>query len=170
MADTAAASLGLSEYLASASPALTGWGDETVLKRSIAILVIVALTLAHLRGIKFGVRVQNVLTIGTVLPIAALVVAGFSFGNGSLENLTSGGPARLDLGSWKTIGLSLMWITFAYTGWNASAYIGSEIREPERSFPFSLLLGTGLVMLLYFALNVLYVYAVPPAARDKTRE
>jgi APA family basic amino acid/polyamine antiporter len=56
-----------------------------------------------------------------------------------------------------------MWIMFAYSGWNASAYIGSEIRDPAKNLPRSLILGTGIVLLLYAGLNVLYLYAVPPA-------
>jgi APA family basic amino acid/polyamine antiporter len=55
-----------------------------------------------------------------------------------------------------------MWIMFAYSGWNASAYIGSEIKDPRRNLPRSLLLGTGIVLALYLLLNVFYVYAVPP--------
>ena len=167
-APLAVSSLGLSEYLVSAFPGLAGWGDETILKRSIAILVITVLTLVHLRGIEFGLKVQNVLTVGKVLLIAGLVVIGFSIGNGSLGNLTSGSAAPLDGGGWRTIGLSLMWIMFAYSGWNASVYIGSEIREPGRNLPLSLLLGTGLVILLYLSLNILYVYAVPPEEMNGT--
>ena len=56
-----------------------------------------------------------------------------------------------------------MWILFAYSGWNAAAYIGSEIRQPERTMPRSLILGTLGVTVLYLALNLLFVYAVPPA-------
>ena len=67
-----------------------------------------------------------------------------------------------DFRGWKTLGLSFMWITFAYSGWNASTYIGSEIRNPAKNIPYSLLLGTGLVMVLYVALNILFVYAIPP--------
>jgi len=51
---------------------------------------------------------------------------------------------------------------FAYSGWNASAYIGSEIKNPVKNLPRSLLLGTGMVLLLYLCLNLFYVYAVPP--------
>ena len=54
-----------------------------------------------------------------------------------------------------------MWIMFAYSGWNASAYIGSEVRDPARNLPRSLLLGTGNVVLLYAGLNVLFLYAQP---------
>jgi APA family basic amino acid/polyamine antiporter len=64
---------------------------------------------------------------------------------------------------WKSVGLSLMWIMFAYSGWNASAYVGSEIRDPERILPRSLLIGTGVVILLYVGLNLLFVYAASPA-------
>jgi APA family basic amino acid/polyamine antiporter len=63
----------------------------------------------------------------------------------------------------KAAGLSLMWIMFAYSGWNASAYIGSEIQDPERNLPRSLLIGTGTVMLLYVMLNLLFIYAATPA-------
>jgi APA family basic amino acid/polyamine antiporter len=55
-----------------------------------------------------------------------------------------------------------MWIMFAYSGWNASTYIGSEIRDPTRLIPRSLLLGTGVVMVLYICINIVFVYAVPP--------
>jgi APA family basic amino acid/polyamine antiporter len=60
------------------------------------------------------------------------------------------------------MGLSLMWIMFAYSGWNASTYIGSEIKNPIKNLPLSLLVGTGIVTLLYLCLNVFYVYAIGP--------
>ena len=59
-----------------------------------------------------------------------------------------------------------MWIMFAYSGWNASAYVGSEVRDPSRNLPRSLLLGTAIVALLYAALNVFYVYAIAPASME----
>jgi APA family basic amino acid/polyamine antiporter len=55
-----------------------------------------------------------------------------------------------------------MWIMFAYSGWNASAYIGSEIKDPTRNLPRSLFLGTGIVIVLYVGLNLFYIYAIPP--------
>jgi len=52
---------------------------------------------------------------------------------------------------------------FAYSGWNAATYIGSEVRNPERLLPRSLLVGTGIVIFLYVGLNVTFVYALSPA-------
>lgn len=67
----------------------------------------------------------------------------------------------MNFGGWKTIALALMWISFSYSGWNASTYIGSEIKDPQRNLPKSLFIGTGVVILLYLALNTLFVYAIP---------
>jgi APA family basic amino acid/polyamine antiporter len=161
-APLAAIALGFSEYLTSALPAPLVWGDAVAVKRFIAMLAIGALTLVHLRGIAFGARVQNVLTIGKVLLIVGLIGFGFALGSGSFDHLTLQDPIGDGGTSWRTVGLSLMWITFAYTGWNAAAYVGSEIRHPRRNLPLSLVIGTGIVLVLYCVLNVLYVYAVPP--------
>jgi len=162
-APLAASALGFSEYLSRAMPGLTAWGDPSLIKKAIAISIILALTLVHMRGLELGAKVQNYLTVGKVVLIAGLVIVGFSLGRGSLGNFQQGVAAQSGLEGWKTAGLSLMWIMFAYSGWNASGYIGSEIRDPNRTLPLSLLLGTGLVMLLYLSLNVLFIYAMPPA-------
>jgi APA family basic amino acid/polyamine antiporter len=162
-APLAASSLGLSEYLASAFPSL-GVGDSAhLLKKAIAIAVILGLAVVHLRGMAFGSKVQNYLTVGKVALIAALVAAGFAFGQGDLGGFGERVAVDSPDGSWKAIGLSLMWIMFAYSGWNASGYIGSEIADPHKNLPRSLILGTGVVLILYVSLNALFVYAVPPS-------
>jgi APA family basic amino acid/polyamine antiporter len=55
----------------------------------------------------------------------------------------------------------LIFVSFAYSGWNAAAYIGGEIRQPERTLPRSLFLGTGTVVVLYVLVNVSYLSAAP---------
>jgi APA family basic amino acid/polyamine antiporter len=168
-APIAASAIGFSEYLTRAFPKLLHFGltpddaaEAALFKKLYSIIVIFAFTLIHARGIKIGARVQNFLTILKVGLIVGLIVAGFSSGRGDLANLTKGADFQFDFGGWKTIGLSLMWIMFAYSGWNASAYIGAEIKNPQKNLPRSLLLGTGAVMLIYLLLNLFYVYAVPP--------
>jgi APA family basic amino acid/polyamine antiporter len=162
-APIAASAIGFAEYASRAAPGLLGEegsAESALLKKACAMAVIVAFTLIHLRGLELGARVQNALTLLKVALVVGLVFWGFARGTGSLEHLSKsvGAPA-----SWNTIGLSLMWIMFAYAGWNAAAYIGSEVRDPVRTLPRSLLLGTGVVLLLYLALNLFYLYAVPPA-------
>lgn len=156
-APIAASAIGFSEYLTRAFPGLAGPG-----KKFYSLLVILVFTCIHARGIELGARVQNLLTLLKVGLILGLIIFGFSSGQGSLGHLTGGSGFEFDFSGWKTIGLSLVWIMFAYSGWNASAYIGSEVRNPKRNLPRSLILGTGIVLVLYLGLNLFYVYAVPP--------
>jgi APA family basic amino acid/polyamine antiporter len=59
---------------------------------------------------------------------------------------------------------SLIWVSFSYSGWNAAVYIGGEVREPETNLPRALLLGSGLVTVLYLALNFIFVASMEPEA------
>jgi len=163
-APIAASSIGFSEYLYRALPGIfeVSFLGVDGMKNVYSILIIASFTIIHLRGIEFGARVQNYLTILKVLLVIGLILFGFSLGNGDFAHFKSPIPNTGDPVTWKTIGLSLMWIMFAFSGWNASVYIGSEIKKPERNIPMSLLLGTGLVLLLYLLLNVLFIYAIPP--------
>ena len=171
-APIAASAIGFSEYLTRAFPGLLhpglfpGASEAMIMKKLYAILIIAAFTFLHTRGLEAGARVQNALTGLKILLIVGLVAAGFAFGKGSLAHLTAAAPFHFDFTGIKTMGLSLMWIMFAYSGWNASAYVGSEVRDPSRNLPRSLLLGTAVVIVLYAALNLFYVYAIPPAQME----
>jgi APA family basic amino acid/polyamine antiporter len=163
-APIAASAIGFSEYLTRAFPGLLGGpAGPVITKKVFAILIIAVFTFIHTRGLEAGARVQNALTGMKILLIVGLVAAGFAVGKGSFSHLAAAAPFRFDFAGLKTAGLALMWIMFAYSGWNASAYVGSEVRDPSRNLPRSLLLGTGIVTLLYAALNLFYVYAIRPA-------
>jgi len=162
-APIAASSVGFSEYLSRALPGLFQWGsiDIGITKKIFSILIILVFTFIHLQGIKFGSKVQNYLTVLKIALLAGLVILGFSLGTGHSEHFISNESSSMDFGGWKTIALALMWISFSYSGWNASTYIGSEIRDPQKNLPRSLFIGTGVVILLYLSLNTLFVYAIP---------
>jgi len=167
-APIAASALGFSEYFSRAVPGFPVWLENSgimgpeLTKKLLAVSVIIIFTFIHYRGIKYGARIQNVLTLLKVLLIVVLLVAGFGSGKGDFQNFTDGDKALSGLSGFKTIGLSLMWIMFAYSGWNASTYLGAEIKDPVRTLPRSLILGTGIVVLLYLLINVLYVYSIKP--------
>ncbi len=164
-APIAASAIGFSEYLFRAFPdafQFDGIGVNWI-KKICSISIILIFTGIHLRGMEFGARIQNGLTVLKIALIIVIISFGFAFGAGSWDHFSTvvnGGPVP----GWKTIGLSLMWIMFAFSGWNASVYIGSEIRNPQRNIPRSLLIGTGVVTLMYVLLNILFVYAVEPGA------
>jgi APA family basic amino acid/polyamine antiporter len=156
-APIAASAIGFSEYVFRVFPGTPNAG------KLLAIIIILIFTMVHLRGLKFGSKVQNILTILKIGLVVLLIFAGLFFGNGNLDHFRQGSEFKLNFSGIKTIGLSLMWIMFAYSGWNASTYIGSEISNPVKNIPRSLLTGTGIVMILYLLLNVVYVYAIEPA-------
>jgi APA family basic amino acid/polyamine antiporter len=169
-APIAASALGFSEYFTRAVPGLAVWLQNNgimgpvLTKKVLAVSVILIFTFIHYRGIKYGARIQNALTLLKILLIVILLTAGFSSGKGDFSNFTAGGKILSGLAGWKTIGLSLMWIMFAYSGWNASTYLGAEIKNPSRNLPGSLIYGTIVVMILYLGINILYVYGINPEA------
>ena len=162
-APIAASAIGFSEYLYRGLPILFehSWFGVQAMKKVYSIAIILVFTMVHLRGMDFGAKVQNYLTVLKIGLVVGLIIFGFFYGNGKMEHFQPIDASPMSSVSWKTIGLSVMWIMFAFSGWNASVYIGSEIKSPKRNIPLSLILGTGIVTLLYVFLNVLFIYAIP---------
>lgn len=168
-APIAASAIGFSEYFSLVLPDLqynifqTAVMEPWVFKKILAVLVIVIFTAVHSLGIVVGGRVQNVLTILKVGLIVSLIIVGLTVGNGNLDHFASSTSFQFTFSGWKSIALSLMFIMFAYSGWNSATYIGSEIKNPKSVIPWSLFISTGIVMILYVLLNIFFVYAIPPA-------
>ena len=171
-APIAASALGFSEYFTRAVPGLGNWLQANgfmgleITKKTLAVAVILIFTFIHYRGIKYGARIQNALTILKILLIVVLLAGGFASGKGDFSNFHKGGSPGSGLAGWKTIGLSLMWIMFSYSGWNASTYLGAEIKNPRKNLPGSLIYGTFIVMALYVGINILYVYGIEPESME----
>ena len=122
----------------------------------VAISAIVALSIIHLHG--SGRLVHNLLAGVKVSAICLFIALGLSIGAGSLGNLASAHTVPLPATGWL---LALVPVMFAYSGWNAAAYVAEEIRDPGRNVPMALGLGTVAVVGVYLALNLVYVYAMP---------
>ena len=101
-----------------------------------------------------GAWVQNAAVLLKIALIALFI--GFALGRLPVPAESATGPAPLS-----AFGVSLVWISFSYSGWNAAVYIGGEVRDPERNLPRALLLGTVLVTVLYLGLNAVFVFAAP---------
>lgn len=80
----------------------------------------------------------------------------------ALENI-SFAPQNSDVQLMGTaaFAVSLIYVNYAYTGWNAVTYLSSEIENPQRNIPLSLLLGTGTVVILYLLLNSSFLLLAP---------
>jgi APA family basic amino acid/polyamine antiporter len=138
-------------------PLVPGALQLTFSPQTICALVLVwGLAFVHLRGVGPGTLVGNILATLKVGALVLFVALGFSIGEGNAANVTQGGAVAPT--NWL---FALIPIMFAYSGWNAAGYIAEEIRDPGRNVPRSFALGTGAVVALYLALNVLYLYVFP---------
>ena len=149
----AAALLGFAGYCSVLAPR-----SAALDPRLLAILTLWLLTVAHLAGTSLGGKLQSILSASTVTLIVGLVAAGFTIGHGSAAHFLSRAPARGHLA------VSLMYVLYAYSGWNSAGYLAGEIVEPARNLPRALIWGTVCVSVLYIALTALYVWAMPISA------
>lgn len=126
----------------------------------VGIALIGLVALLHSFDAKIGGRVQAAFTAAKVLLIVAFIIGGFTAGTGSWDNFKTT-HGSMDNLTTPEFARALMYVSFAYSGWNAAAYIAGEIKRPEWTLPRALLVGTGVVMVLYVLLNVIFFYAVP---------
>ena len=142
------------------------WVPLTVSPQALVAIALIAMMAAiHVRGVGPGRIVGNVLAALKVTALVAFIAIGFSFGTGSLSNLTAS-AGSVSATSWL---LAMVPVMFAYTGWNAASYVAEEIRDPERNVPRALAIGTSAVIAIYVFLNVLYLYVLPIGELAKVR-
>jgi APA family basic amino acid/polyamine antiporter len=150
-APIAAAAMAMHIYLAKI---IAGWPVAVM-----AAATILLLSLLHAYDVRLGSRVQTVLTLLKVLLIAAFIFGiWLRAGDASQLSTVDFKPA---LGASSQFAVVLVFVSFAYSGWNASAYIGAEIENPSRTLPRSLIAGTITVAVIYLLINLSYLSAAP---------
>ena len=154
---TALAAMTFGAYATSIIPG----GSSDWLEKLLAAGLVIGVTLVHASSrrnsgglqliftiLKVGIIVAfciiALVLIDTPQPVTFLPVAG----DGAL--LTSG-----------TFAVALIYVSFAYTGWNAATYLSSELERPQQTLPWILMGGTGVVTILYVSLNFVFLYAAP---------
>lgn len=127
----------------------------------LASATVLVLSLVHGHSLRLGQAVQNGLTAFKLGFVLVFIAAGLALGRGDLGHLHLRLPGAA--GSAGSFAVALILVSFAYSGWNAAAYLGAEVRRPGRNLPLALITGTLVVTLLYLLLNLVYLYALPPA-------
>lgn len=161
-APVAAAALAISAYLGlSAEGASLALGPLTVRlapAQLTAVAVVLIFTLLNVLGALEVSRIQTFLTGMKLAVIAGFLGLGFAIGGGDWSHFQVAAERTSTLSFAEQFAVSLVFVFFAYSGWNGAVYVAEEVRDPERSFPIALAAGTLFVTVLYLALNVLYLY------------
>jgi basic amino acid/polyamine antiporter, APA family len=134
--------------------------------QAVGLVVIVALTYLNIRGLRSGAWVQNVFTVAKVAGVAVLVVLAIGSGRGSAANLAAAdglplGPEGVKLGLFAAMAVAMSKALFAYDAWYSITFAAEEVKDPERTLPRALVMGTIGVTVVYCAAVAVYLYMVP---------
>jgi APA family basic amino acid/polyamine antiporter len=149
---SALAAMALASYTATFIPGIP--------ENHLAAGVVLGFSLIHASSLQVGITFQNLLTVLKVCLILGFVGAAFTVDQ--VQGITLW-PQAGDVGliTGPAFAIALIFVSYAYTGWNAAIYVAGEIKQPSRTLPRSLLLGTLAVTALYALLNYVFLRTVP---------
>jgi APA family basic amino acid/polyamine antiporter len=171
-APIAAAALAFSDYLAQFFPALHLEGSHVLFgsgewkvafgwAQIIACLLVLLFTTINIFGVQRVARLQNVLTGAKVVILVSFIVLAFAVGDGDWKHFSMNATRTSTNPLPTQFVISLFFIYVAYSGWNAATYVAEELKQPSRTLPLALTVGTVLVAALYVGLNFVFIYAAP---------
>lgn len=132
---------------------------------AVGIAIIIFLTWVNTRGLRTGATVQNVFTIAKVGALAALILIGIALGrrgeavNANFDDFWRG--ADWSFNTVRLVGVAMVGALFSSDSWHNVTFTASEIRNPKRDLPLSLVLGVGVVSVLYILCNLVYLAVLP---------
>jgi amino acid transporter len=126
--------------------------------RIVAAAAVVGVGLLNYLGVSRAAVVMNSITALKYGALAALVLLAFTAGDGSVEHFTPAWSSRLNL---SLVGTALITIMWTYDGWADLSFMGGEVRNPGRTLPMALIIGTFGILVIYLLLNLAYIYLVP---------
>ncbi len=131
----------------------------------VGLLLIAVLTYVNVVGLRWGALLQNVSTWTKFGAMAAFVGLGFAIGKGNWANFSGHGLGlTMGLGPGQFIsamGVGLIAVFWAYDGWVYITWVAGEVKNPRRNVPLAMVLGILTVGVIYMAMNMTYVYAMP---------
>ena len=165
------ASVGFSAPVALAAITFASYGTSVFagetspwLIKAIAGALVVGLTAIHVTSHKTSGSTQSFFTLLKVLIIVAFCAIALLVTQSPqpVKFLPQAGDARQIFSG--AFAVSLIYVSYAYTGWNSATYLSNELDDPQRALPKILVAGTLLVMLLYVALNFVFLKVAPIGA------
>ena len=127
----------------SVSPAAMAW---------VAAAAIAVLTVANVLGVAFGKSVQNLLTGAKLIGLAAVIAVGLLWGPNQAVDVEPLEPLAAP-----SFGLALVFVLYAYGGWNDAVFVAAEVHDQRRNLPRALLFGVASITILYVAVNFVFL-------------
>ncbi|TGY41655.1 amino acid permease [Clostridium sartagoforme] len=141
-----------------ASELLGSTSDNMILVLPIAVGIILLTAFLNTIGSSFGGYIQTIATVGKLVPLVLIIIFGFIRGNStSVFNPMVGSGVN----TITTLGQVLVSTLFAYDGWINVGAIAGEMKNPGRDLPRAIVGGLSLVMAVYLAINIAYLWVVP---------
>lgn len=164
----AAVAVGFAEYLSVFFPALgtdkvvfAAGGVSISAGQLVAVAATLLLSITHYIGVRQGSRIQGVFTSLIVLALLGIAVGG------AIAPAPAPALARLPANTSPItaagFGIAMVGVFWAYYGWNEIVAVAGEVKNPKRNLPAALFIGTGLVTVLYVAVNAVFLKAIPAA-------
>ena len=170
----AALSVASAAYLSAIFPAiseqhvvLTAVGITLTRTHIAGLISIVFVTWMNVIGLRKGAVLQNVATWAKFVAMGAFVILGLAIGKGSWGNFRwHGEHAGVTMGLSmnqliSALGIGLIAVFWAYDGWVYITWVAGEVKEPRRNVPRAMVLGIIVVAVVYLAMNLTYIYAMP---------
>jgi len=164
----AAIAVAIAEHLGSFYPSLSthnsiiGIGSFSISGGQIfALSLIVVLSLINYLGIVFGKWVQNIFTVLKIGSILLFALAGLFISTGNHLDLSLN-PTNMSIGSILTgMGIALVAVNWTVGGWEYVTFAAGEIKNPKKNLPLALIIGTIIILVLYFLINIAYLKVLP---------
>ncbi|MCA9005231.1 MAG: amino acid permease [Planctomycetaceae bacterium] len=130
-----------------------GW---SVILASTSVCILICL---NLLGLMVGKWAQNILTLAKVIGLAAIVVSGFYLGlQGAGDTILD--PAVQASDAKPHFGLAMVFVLYAFGGWNDAAFVAAEVKEPGKNIPLALIAGTAGILVIYLLINFAYLWGL----------
>jgi basic amino acid/polyamine antiporter, APA family len=131
-----------------------------------ALIMIAGVTWINVAGLRRGALLQNVATWAKFVAMAAFVILGFAIGKGDWHHFTASATHGLSIGVstgqlLSAFGVALIAVFWAYDGWVYIGWVAGEMKDPRRNVPLAMVLGVTIVGVIYVAMNMTYLYAMP---------
>jgi len=128
--------------------------------RAVAAAAILGVSVANIRSVRWGARLENATTAAKILGLLGLAGLLFAFGSRAGGGALSA-PPRFAPTTWGGFGVALIAVLWAYDGWADLVKMAGEVRDPGRTLPRALLGGALTVVAIYLLVNAAYLYVLP---------